>query len=777
MKKTVLCTLILLFSFLVFYTSVTAQEKIELPEAKYEYQTKADYILQDERAAFMGNLERNSNYYGNDRGSENAPVKIKKHDTTFEQLREVGLYTKKDILEAFVDVKLPTGYNSGLCYAGSYEYVRFYADWNNDGDYTDEDEDLGLGSVNVHNIPNTTNLCLGQTKPLTYTVTLEINPPKYQCKIENLVKIKAILSWQQIPPANQPNFSPVWGNVMERWVQIDPVIFLQVSDVLDNPLLYKIAPNNNMYYMEIPEKDKYIYNTKELLSKYKREDVPEYRVDFEKSYKKVQPIMENSKMSKLEIKPDDYITSIKEILPDLIYDPISKSSKYFEELNEVGLKYDSDELTASITVKRPGGYGGDLCSTGSYEYIAFWLYVPSFIGSPCRWEHMGTAQINVHDISSIPPEGLEYAVKMKTNLEFLKRDCSLPRVVYLKGILSWGKKPPKDNPYYTPLFGNHINTQIQIRPGGSTNGKHVPFISKAGEMAVAQISGNPHTTTFSSIGDGYANGISVNGYQAIESPFGGRITIGGHIANAPDLEITPNKIQYKVQYKKITGSTTWHTLSNSFWIWISTYDDNTSTWTQSLKKQKYTGGYYSYEEDLQGDITHFVEDDVLAQWNTPVPEGDGLYQVRVLVKDPMAPIIVDVPAGHRVSNVVRIRVDNTKPTAIVELDEGDCFKYYVGDDVSGSFTATDKHIWKYTLRILPHLPWPAINPSISPNGAIYPDPGFSSNGIPFGSYTIDTDASPSCGYVVRVYVWDRAIINNHFQGNRAYDDVGFCLLD
>jgi len=33
-----------------------------------------------------------------------------------------------------------------------------------------------------------------------------------------------------------------------------------------------------------------------------------------------------------------------------------------------------------------------------------------------------------------------------------------------------------------------------------------------------------------------------------------------------------------------------------------------------------------------------------------------------------------------------------------------------------------------------------------------------------------------CGYVVRLEVWDRTIVNSHELGWRATDDVGFCLM-
>jgi hypothetical protein len=43
------------------------------------------------------------------------------------------------------------------------------------------------------------------------------------CAIENIVKVKAILSWNQDPAPYGPYHTPAWGNVLEKYVQIRPV--------------------------------------------------------------------------------------------------------------------------------------------------------------------------------------------------------------------------------------------------------------------------------------------------------------------------------------------------------------------------------------------------------------------------------------------------------------------------------------------------------------------------------------------------------------------------
>jgi hypothetical protein len=45
-------------------------------------------------------------------------------------------------------------------------------------------------------------------------------------------------------------------------------------------------------------------------------------------------------------------------------------------------------------------------------------------------------------------------------------------------------------------------------------------------------------------------------------------------------------------------------------------------------------------------------------------------------------------------------------------------------------------------------------------------------------YKVQTTASTTpCGYVIRLDVRDRTIVNNHFPGHWKGDEVGLCLLE
>lgn len=132
-------------------------------------------------------------------------------DTTYEELDCVGLDPNRDTLVGVIKVKLPYGFNGGLCTAGSTEYVAFWVDWGAGYQYA------GTVAQNVHDI--------SAIPPggLEYAAVLPVDVASHQkpCTAgPQIVKVRAILSWQTPPPTNDPNYVPVWGNQSDALVQI-----------------------------------------------------------------------------------------------------------------------------------------------------------------------------------------------------------------------------------------------------------------------------------------------------------------------------------------------------------------------------------------------------------------------------------------------------------------------------------------------------------------------------------------------------------------------------
>ncbi|GAB4535672.1 MAG: helix-hairpin-helix domain-containing protein [Thermodesulfovibrionia bacterium] len=733
-----------------------------------EKETKEKGVIEKvekERAEFKKLIIQNPNYFGTFPEVKIKPVLSMKANTKYEELRCIGFYPESDLLEAIIDVKLPYGYKGNLCSQGSFEYVRFFVDWDGDGDFTDADEDVGIVSVNVHDIPDGDKVCLDKTKPLSYALTLKIDSKKYVCDKPYLVKVRAILSWDVPPLAGNPNYIPVWGNVVDGWIQIKPAKFF-LKDIIKVADLKKLNLEPAMLDLDIPISKTKALTPVELEEIYKGKDVPEHRFNFTE----IKNIAESVKLDpnlmvkyKLDPKFSKIIENIDVILAE-------KPNTKYEELHCVGLNYDLDTLVATLTVKLPYGYSGNLCTKGSYEYVGFWAYIWDQIEQMCYWKYLGTSSVNVHDINNIPPEGLQYAVYLPVDLSSYRDKCTKPKIMKIRAILSWQTPPPNNNPNYNPVWGNKVDALIQIKPGEPIEpGEQIPYIWAVGEMAVESISGNPYTVIPSALGDGYANGVSVSGgFTAIESPFGGVIAISGTITNAPNNPVEADKLRYKVQYKK-SGEVNWHDITNTFKIWIR-IDGVPSGFIDQIAD---ADGYFKYQKDLTPPVITEVQNDILAQWHTPVSEGDGLYEIRVLLYKPGAPPAPGVPADHISSNTVRVMVDNTPPKAEISLKLGACTKYTVGDTIEGKFTATDTHIWKYNISVEPSVASP---PTIDKPGEVYP--ALPAPGRVDEHFTLTTTAlTTPCGYVLHLYVWDRTIVNNYMQGNQNGATVGLCLLE
>src|SRR3990170_521555 len=97
--------------------------------------------------------------------------------------------------------------------------------------------DQGLTSFTTYDIPAGTT----GSRRLEYAVTLQIDPPKTFCFIANIALVRGILSWNVPPPPNDPNFTPVWGNVHDTRIQVDPRRLIILGDLLKT-LKVKLPP-------------------------------------------------------------------------------------------------------------------------------------------------------------------------------------------------------------------------------------------------------------------------------------------------------------------------------------------------------------------------------------------------------------------------------------------------------------------------------------------------------------------------------------------------------
>src|SRR5215470_9410096 len=80
--------------------------------------------------------------------------------------------------------------------------------------------------------------------------------------------------------------------------------------------------------------------------------------------------------------------------PESPFPPVKKivGNTSYEEITCVGYNLDKLQLEATVQIKRPTGYGGDLCSDGTIEYVRF------FLDYGAGFEDQGVMGFNVHDI-------------------------------------------------------------------------------------------------------------------------------------------------------------------------------------------------------------------------------------------------------------------------------------------------------------------------------------------------------------------------------------------
>jgi hypothetical protein len=165
----------------------------------------------ERRSAFVEPSAANSSSFA-ELAENFPPVIIIQNETTYEELTHVGLDPAGSKLEAVIDVKQPNGYGTPAFPQGAFEYVRFYVD------YGAGFEDQGYIAVNVDEASNVLACAKVEGRRLHFTASIAISPHKVRRLFPVRPKVRAILSWQSIPPANAPNFNPMWGNRLDAQV-------------------------------------------------------------------------------------------------------------------------------------------------------------------------------------------------------------------------------------------------------------------------------------------------------------------------------------------------------------------------------------------------------------------------------------------------------------------------------------------------------------------------------------------------------------------------------
>ncbi len=569
----------------------------------------------------------------------NTPLDFfkKKGNTTFESLGCVGYNPEFEELTATVKIKRANGYSGNLCSKGSYEYVRFYLDYQDGNGW----EDMGYVALNVHDIPTKKDCSQKAEKPIDYVVRLKIDPKQLFCNKANLPKVKAILSWNSIPAANDPNQvagNYSWGDAKVENIQIKPIkLFFPTFPVATNFTLSSLSSKR-----AIPKKVDFL----ELAETYKKEKIEPHRFGY-KLLKEAQSTTSNAIVKNITNLFASKNLSLAESMADL--NKLNCNTTY-EELLCVGADYNQEALVGTFKVKKPSGYSGNLCNKGSKEYVSFWIQEER----TCKWIHAGTTFVEVHDINPLPKGGLSYSAILPYDFSKLKKRCTKPQVLKVRAILSWNTPPQGMD---CSNWGNVVESYIQLKPRVTVIG-NAPKMITVGGIATDNI--NPVT------------GLTVPGakfeFNQIgtfnNSPFRGVIVIQG--VSAPYAGQ-----KYKV---KITNLAT----NGSYYL------------NDDLKLIGFSGGTVTHP------VVSAVGDEYTYQpYNNNI--GSVLARFSPGTNDK---IRVTIEHGNGTSDSQIIQMDSTLPKVTMSIDDGgNCTHYNQGDTIKGEFTVADNYLENYAITI------------------------------------------------------------------------------
>jgi hypothetical protein len=717
-----------------------------------------------ERLHFRALLLANPNHFGNLVKSPFKPIAPMHGNTAYEEIGCVGFHPQSKRLDAVIFVKESYGYSGDVCTDGSQEYVRFYVSTDDGATWTDE----GYSSVTVYDVAPGQ----GGTRRREYAVNVPCDPRRFFCLFPNTIRARAILSWNQIPPPNQPDWPPVWGEVHNTFIEVDGTPRIDWIDVVDKfelklpEALVPLVDTSVPLALKPPAE----LTVAELHAAYKNTSVEPHRYALPAIQKLLaQPA---AAVDLLPAPAEGIFANLGLKLGDIvgkILAPADGDTSY-EKLECVGFNPVANELVAVLRIKQANGYSGGPCTAGSLEYVTFW----ADLNNNGTFETcLGTASVRVHDIANIPREGLEYSVYLPVNLSAYKQPCeSGPRLIPIRAILSWASVAPCSSPDTPPVWGNHEDTLILLPPGTPTvPGEYKPVLFNVSTVAVCDID-------------------QATGFAPGDRPFGGALYIVGDIPGADSIT-TPDRFKYRIWCREET-SLTWQPLVNPFGVMVD-QQSGPGTLVQVPLSQQVDpagpyAGYYTYREYGVGTSTWrriaSPYAGLLGVWGTGQPMT-GRWVIRIEALDTTGPTTYTADTTHCTDGSTRVDVvvclDEIAPTAAITITDfstdggltwtpaAACGEFAPGVRIRGTYSVADEHFGSLSITIEPA--GPAGGAAVSPSSRSYPIVPTAGE---TGTWTLDTTPMAPCGYVLRLDTSDRTIVSAG-GGWSNFAAVGFCL--
>ena len=744
-----------------------------------------------ERLHFKTFLLGNPNYFGTLPDFGGKAVFPKKFDTAFEEVTCLGLNPQQDKLEAIISIKQHSGYSTDACGTGSKEYIRFYvqhgAAWH----------DLGHAVVDVYDLA-------ASPLPLSYAASVDFQEARKFCSSENILNVRAILSWNLDPTPNTPDFLPPWGNVVNARVQVAPLTFSLVSIStlvsegilkLDPAVLSEIDVTKTLPVKVGPPPPPTFTALKAL---YANADVPSHRFGFTEAQQllanPVLPAFQKVSVPNAAVPPaSEFLVPGAELAGILATLSTQSGNTSFEQLLCAGYNPETRELEAVVQIKRNAGYSGGLCTPGSTEYVSFF----AFFGGV--WQTLGTGTVKVHDLAAIAPSTpVNYAVYRLSNLTSMP--CQKLAGIPLRAILSWQQQPT--GPNFVPIWGNVINTHVQPIIDDRASDE-LSRLMRIGGVTIDRISDITHLAYQRPGSLPVIAGDCPGGDESLgggDNPFGGELLVDGDFFPRPEvynqttgLLIPGGKpIIYQVWSTRTDVASAPSQMTNSFNIALHPLfapDPPVMVPQQSLPAPGPVSGglpldtYYRYmETDSQA-----VEPRTLAVFEAGgLEEGNYLIELRPFVWNgatyvplPSKFKTVHVFNGFKhteiiggVSTIVESPQVSLNLTSVV-----DCADVTVGATLTGLYHVTDKFFGRFSIALVPIT----IGGIPAPENAVILDPpgitaynGSNTTGVT-GTFKLHTAGMTPCGYTIQLVAHDRAIVNSHCYDHWNKIGVGFCL--
>jgi hypothetical protein len=648
-------------------------------------------------------------------------------NTTYEELVCVGYRPQLKRLDAVVHVKLSSGYSGGICTAGSQEYVEFFASTDDGATWID----LGTTSFTIWDVAG--------PKPLEFDVSLPVDLAATCCQDANLVLIRAILSWE-VPPGG-PESPVVWGNGLDAHVQVAPIALGTLQQLIEClELELKPGLGETVNLDQIVEFGGATQLTAaQLYALYEDTEIPQHRYLLSQVTELLaNPVALGAAVNQSDFKLVPGLQGKVDVgaLVGAVLDP--QGDETYEQLGCVGLNTTTDELVATIDVKLSSGYSGDLCSTGSQEYVAFW------VDWGAGYEYVGTTSVNVHDVATIPAEGLQYSAALPFAQALTRcQPCSDgPVTPQIRAVLSWGTPPSDSDPYAVPVWGGHLETNVLIAPGDPITGGG-PVLESIGSMPVALID---QVT-------GLATGMSLVGFTAAACPFGGQINFTGHVLN-PSTELFGGPgFQYRILISTNGGA--------SFTPMTAPFDVETTTFpavmsNTVLQTPDPVDGWCTYLE-VSGAVD--VVGNILGYWET-----SGNAQLWISMEARQGATSLGATPWTLIS------LDNEAPSPVtvqITSGGGSCGDFEPGDLIEGSYSAADNENLQY-VSISVEMPMPGATLTATSSAK--------TRTTETGNWSLQTlTTTEPCGYTITATAVDNTIVNSGSIGLETQAFQGLCL--